>query len=130
MENVQIATTMRFSSILRCAALAQLAVSNPLPHEALEDRGSKTIQKRAEGTATVNLASTRGSPQHLGGGFIYGLPDNKDGTANTAIPLNLRSGSGFKYCRAGGAQLPSPSLGYASGQLEVGLFRNAMLNLF
>lgn len=110
---------MRLSSILRCAVLAQLAISSAIPSESLGKQGSKTIQKRAEGTAIVNLASTQGTPQHLGAGFIYGFPDNKDGSANGAIPLNLRSGSGFKYCRAGGAQLPSPSLGYARGQLEV-----------
>jgi hypothetical protein len=112
---------MRLNPILSYVALAQLAASSVLPSTTLGKRGSETIEKRAEGTATVNLASTQGTPQHLGAGFIYGLPDNEDGSANTAIPVNLRSGSGFKYCRAGGAQLPSPSLGYASGQLQVRL---------
>ncbi|KAL3485315.1 glycoside hydrolase [Aspergillus germanicus] len=109
---------MRLNPILSYVALAQLAASSVLPSTTLGKRGSETIEKRAEGTATVNLASTQGAPQHLGSGFIYGLPDNEDGSANTAIPVNLRSGSGFKYCRAGGAQLPSPSLRYASGQLQ------------
>jgi len=27
-------------------------------------------------TATVDLAVTRGKPEHLASGFIYGIPDN------------------------------------------------------
>jgi hypothetical protein len=27
-------------------------------------------------TATVDLSVTRGEPQHLASGFIYGIPDN------------------------------------------------------
>lgn len=96
-----------------------------IPSESsIDKRASGTVEKRASGTATVNLAVTQGSPQNLGDGFIYGFPDNSDGSANTAIPSELRSGSGFNYCRAGGAQLPSPSLGYASGQLQVSRFPN------
>ncbi|KAF4840959.1 hypothetical protein CGCSCA4_v009792 [Colletotrichum siamense] len=75
------------------------------------------LERRAEGTAVVNLAQTSGTPQHLASGFIYGLPDNSDGSASTAIPRELAEGTGYIYNRAGGAQLPSPSLGYASGQL-------------
>ncbi|KAJ0361232.1 hypothetical protein COL26b_013796 [Colletotrichum chrysophilum] len=75
------------------------------------------LERRAEGTAVVNLAQTSGTPQHLASGFIYGLPDNADGSASTAIPQELAVGTGYIYNRAGGAQLPSPSLGYASGQL-------------
>ena len=109
---------MRVASILSCATLVAGAV---IPGGGrVDERGaSGTIEKRASGTATVDLAVTQGTPQSLGDGFIYGFPDNADGSANTAIPSNLRAGSGFNYCRAGGAQLPSPSLGYASGQLQV-----------
>ncbi|KAH7143435.1 glycoside hydrolase superfamily [Dactylonectria macrodidyma] len=107
---------MRVASILSCATLVAGAV---IPGGSLDERGaSGTIEKRASGTATVDLSVTQGTPQALGDGFIYGFPDNTDGSANTAIPSNLRTGSGFNYCRAGGAQLPSPSLGYASGQLQ------------
>ncbi|KAI8303587.1 hypothetical protein K4K61_006917 [Colletotrichum sp. SAR11_59] len=75
------------------------------------------LERRAEGTPVVNLAQTSGTPQHLASGFIYGLPDNADGSASTVIPRELAEGTGYIYNRAGGAQLPSPSLGYASGQL-------------
>ncbi|KAL3454413.1 hypothetical protein BJX65DRAFT_301054 [Aspergillus insuetus] len=43
------------------------------------------------------------------------------------FPVNVRSGSGFKYYRAGGAQLPSPRLGYVSGQLQ-GRFMSFLSN--
>lgn len=108
---------MRVASILSCVALVAGAA---IPGEStINERASGTVEKRASGTATVNLAVTQGTPQNLGDGFIYGFPDNADGSANTAIPNELRAGSGFNYCRAGGAQLPSPSLGYANGQLQV-----------
>lgn len=110
---------MRFTSVLGCIALVHAASGAAIPSDSLEERATPTIEKRSSGTATVNLASTIGSPQGLGAGFIYGFPDNSDGSANTAIPSSLRDGSGFNYCRAGGAQLTSPSLGYAKGQLQV-----------
>ncbi|KAH7002475.1 glycoside hydrolase superfamily [Ilyonectria destructans] len=107
---------MRVASILSCVALVAGAA---IPGEGtINERASGTVEKRASGTATVNLAVTQGTPQNLGDGFIYGFPDNADGSTNTAIPNELRAGSGFNYCRAGGAQLPSPSLGYANGQLQ------------
>lgn len=87
----------------------------------IKDIAAHVMEKRASGTGTVNLASLLGSPQHLASGFIYGLPDNLDGSASSAIPYDLATGTGYKYCRAGGAQMPSPNLGYASGQLGVSL---------
>ncbi|EEU42698.1 uncharacterized protein NECHADRAFT_47861 [Fusarium vanettenii 77-13-4] len=78
-------------------------------------------QKRQEarsGTATVSLAEPSGTPSHLASGIIYGLPDSEDGSANTNIPENLITGMGLNYCRAGGAQLPDPALGWVAGQYE------------
>ncbi|KAF7554305.1 hypothetical protein G7Z17_g3031 [Cylindrodendrum hubeiense] len=113
---------MKFAFIPSCVTLVHLVAGAVIPDSSLEGRASETIEKRASGTATVNLAVTQGSPQQWANGFIYGFPDNTDGSANTAIPLELRTGSGFNYCRAGGAQLASPSLGYAKGQLQGRLY--------
>ncbi|CBF73459.1 hypothetical protein AN7887.2 [Aspergillus nidulans FGSC A4] len=86
---------MRLSSILKCAVLAQFAVSSALP-------------SKSQGNDYTRLSSAFGCQ-------LYGFPDNEDGSANNAIPPNLRSGSRFKYCPAGGAQLTSPSLRDARG---------------
>ncbi|KAM0327608.1 hypothetical protein ACHAQA_005901 [Verticillium albo-atrum] len=75
-------------------------------------------QGQVFGTATVSLAEPSGAPAHLAAGIIYGLPDNTDGTANTDIPDSFITGMGLNYCRAGGAQLPDGSLGWAAGQYE------------
>ncbi|KAF4451663.1 putative glycoside hydrolase family 39 protein [Fusarium austroafricanum] len=74
-------------------------------------------RRQATGTATVNLAQPSGEPQHLASGFIYGLRDNADGTANKEIPSDLIKGMGFNYCRAGGAQL-TDALGWVAGSYE------------
>ncbi|KAF2718834.1 glycoside hydrolase family 39 protein [Polychaeton citri CBS 116435] len=51
-------------------------------------------------TAVVNLSVQRGSPQHLASGFIYGIPDTPN-----QIPDHFYTDIGFRYTRAGGAQL-------------------------
>ncbi|KAI8715895.1 hypothetical protein NCS52_01098400 [Fusarium sp. LHS14.1] len=84
-------------------------------------------QKRASGTATVSLAEPSGTPSHLASGIIYGLPDNGDGSANTDIPESFITGMGLNYCRAGGAQLPDPALGWVAGQYE-GRWKSALSN--
>lgn len=64
-------------------------------------------------TATVNLAVTKGSPEHLASGFIYGLPDTPD-----FIPDHWYTDMGFRYGRAGGAQLEAPNRGWIWGLKE------------
>lgn len=39
-------------------------------------RSTSNIAVRDSVTATVDLSSSNGSPQHLASGFIYGIPDN------------------------------------------------------
>ncbi|KAJ5663063.1 hypothetical protein N7507_003794 [Penicillium longicatenatum] len=64
-------------------------------------------------TATVNLAVTKGSPEHLASGFIYGIPDTED-----FIPDHWYTDMGFRYGRAGGAQLEAPDRGWIWGLSE------------
>ncbi|KAJ5772472.1 hypothetical protein N7520_003001 [Penicillium odoratum] len=61
-------------------------------------------------TATVNLAVSRGSPAHLASGFIYGIPDTPN-----FIPDHWYKDIGFRYGRAGGAQLDAPNRGWIWG---------------
>lgn len=89
------------------------AVPSPREHKAQIGR------RDALGTATVNLAAPFGTPFQLASGFIYGLPDSADGSANDSIPLDLLQGMGFNYNRAGGAQLATPSLGWIAGEFKV-----------
>ncbi|KAK0388006.1 hypothetical protein NLU13_4250 [Sarocladium strictum] len=67
-----------------------------------------------QGTASVDLSIQVGQAAQLGSGFIYGWPDNGVEAA-TSIPEELVTGMGFHSCRAGGAQLPAPALGWATG---------------
>ncbi|KAH7171002.1 glycoside hydrolase superfamily, partial [Dactylonectria macrodidyma] len=53
------------------------------------------------GTAVVHLDKSSGSPQQLASGILYGIPDQQG-----QIPDKYYTGMGFKYSRAGGAQLP------------------------
>lgn len=108
----------------KSTSFSLLALVHFVAGAAVGSHDGTRLERRAEGTAVVNLAQTSGTPQHLASGFIYGLPDNADGSASTAIPQELAVGTGYIYNRAGGAQLPSPSLGYASGQLTVCLMPN------
>ncbi|KAF4462673.1 glycoside hydrolase [Fusarium albosuccineum] len=75
------------------------------------------LKRDAAGTATVYLNEPSGKPQNLASGFIYGLPDDPDGSANSEIPESYIKGIGFNYCRAGGAQLKD-SLGWVANQYE------------
>jgi len=72
------------------------------------------IEKRnVTGNANVYLNNNTGIPEHLASGFIYGEPD----TANQ-IPSHFYSDIDFGYGRAGGAQIPSPGLGWIWGLVE------------
>ncbi|EAU37846.1 predicted protein [Aspergillus terreus NIH2624] len=51
-------------------------------------------------TATVDAAVSLGTPAHLASGWIYGIPD-----AQGQIPDRFYTESGYRYGRAGGAQL-------------------------
>ncbi|KAH7122116.1 glycoside hydrolase superfamily [Dactylonectria estremocensis] len=82
-------------------------------------------KRDAAGTATVFLDEPSGKPEKLASGFIYGLPDNVDGTANTDIPQKYFKDMGFNYCRAGGAQ--APAKGWALNQYE-GRWKSALSN--
>lgn len=59
----------------------------------------------ASNTAVVDLATRRGSPQHVASGFIYGIPDPGFGQSPAQIPDHFYSDIGFNYARAGGAQM-------------------------
>ena len=90
---------------------------------------SATVLPRqsSSGTATVNLAVTRGQANNLGSGFIYGWPDNGTSIDN-AIPDYLVTGFKFNANRAGGAQISAP--GWATGGYEgyIGRFNSALSN--
>ncbi|KAH7156082.1 hypothetical protein EDB81DRAFT_840306 [Dactylonectria macrodidyma] len=62
------------------------------------------VKRQNSGTATLYLDQPSGKPEKLASGFIYGIPDNADGSANTDIPTKYFKDMGFNYCRAGGAQ--------------------------
>lgn len=54
-------------------------------------------------TATVDAAISRGTPANLASGWIYGIPDTPG-----QIPDHFYSDVGYRYGRAGGAQLVNP----------------------
>ncbi|KAJ5699139.1 hypothetical protein N7462_001144 [Penicillium macrosclerotiorum] len=64
-------------------------------------------------TATVNLSVSKGKPGHWASGFIYGIPD----TSNR-ISDHWYTEIGFRYGRAGGAQLDAPARGWIWGLNE------------
>ncbi len=39
--------------------------------------GVPTLERRADDTAVVHLGTSRGTPQHVASGFIYGVPDTR-----------------------------------------------------
>lgn len=45
---------------------------------------SPILEQRADNTAIVNLAASRGPSKHAASGFIYGIPDN-----SAQIPSHL-----------------------------------------
>ncbi|KAL1964855.1 hypothetical protein VTN77DRAFT_6357 [Rasamsonia byssochlamydoides] len=61
-------------------------------------------------TATVDLNVKRGLPSHLASGFIYGIPDTPN-----QVPAHWYIDIGFRYGRAGGAQLGPPARGWIWG---------------
>ncbi|GLI80121.1 hypothetical protein PoHVEF18_008471 [Penicillium ochrochloron] len=64
-------------------------------------------------TATVNLSVSKGKPVHWASGFIYGIPDTPN-----QIPDHWYTDIGFRYGRAGGAQLEAPARGWIWGLTE------------
>jgi hypothetical protein len=64
-------------------------------------------------TATVNLSVSKGKPVHWASGFIYGIPDTPN-----QIPDHWYTDIGFRYGRAGGAQLQAPARGWIWGLNE------------
>lgn len=64
-------------------------------------------------TATVNLSVSKGKPVHWASGFIYGIPDTPN-----QIPDHWYTDIGFRYGRAGGAQLEAPARGWIWGMTE------------
>jgi hypothetical protein len=54
-------------------------------------------------TATVDAAISRGTPANLASGWIYGIPDQQG-----QIPDHFYTDVGYRYGRAGGAQLVNP----------------------
>jgi len=82
-----------------------LAILPAILAGALASPTGNQFEKRDTITATVNLGTTHGASKHLASGFIYGIPD----TLNQ-IPDHWYTDIGFNYGRAGGAQLPSPSV--------------------
>ena len=82
--------------LLSLASLASCVVAGPL------------ISRQSAGTATVDLGTMRGQPQHYASGFLYGIPDTPN-----QIPSHFYSDIAFNYGRAGGAQLPAE--GYMAG---------------
>ncbi|KAF5536109.1 glycoside hydrolase family 39 [Fusarium phyllophilum] len=87
--------------------------------------GSILVKRDIAGTATVFLDQPSGKPEKLASGWIYGFPDNADGTANTDILQKYIKDVGFKYNRAGGAQ--TPYKGWARNEYEVGHFPSLAL---
>ncbi|KAI1026309.1 hypothetical protein LB503_012874 [Fusarium chuoi] len=88
-------------------SVSVLAVANP-------------VKRDIAGTATVFLDQPSGKPEKLASGWIYGFPDNADGTANTDVPQKYIKDVGFNYNRAGGAQ--TPYKGWARNEYEVSPF--------
>ncbi|KAK9787142.1 putative Glycoside hydrolase family 39 protein [Seiridium cardinale] len=96
---------------LKCLALALSGVI------------ASPLAPRDSVTATVDLSTTRGTPQHLASGFIYGIPDNYP----NQIPASWYTGIDFNYARTGGAQLGSPARGWIWGEFE-GRLQSSLLN--
>lgn len=76
-------------------------------------------RQTVSGVATVDLTSRTGEAKFLGSGFIYGWPEGWPGyDGSRHIPDHLVTDIKFNACRAGGAQLRSPSLGWADKGYE------------
>jgi hypothetical protein len=66
--------------------------------------------------ASVDLAVTRGKPEHRASGFIYDIPDNFP----NQIPLHWYTDMGITSCKGGGAQLKT--MGWTCGPAHTNLF--------
>lgn len=71
------------------------------------------VERAIKGTATINLATAIGTPQHLAAGFLYGIP-----IAQGQVPDHFYTDMGFNYGRAGGGSEPAPARGWAYGSTE------------
>ena len=110
---------MRFASPVSatCALLCAAEVV-ATPSQVLDERHTTAL-----GTATVELASPSGSPNHLASGFIYGIPDTPN-----QIPAEFYTGMAFGYGRAGGAQISAPGRGWIWGPSEYNVRFNSALS--
>lgn len=72
--------------------------------------------------ASVDVGTKLGAPRHLASGILYGIPD-----VQNQIPDHWYTDIGFKYNRAGGAQISAKGwrLGYAQ---YVPRFQSALSN--
>lgn len=98
-------TLVASANLLAAAAFASTAAGAIADHQ--------HTSRQDASTASVNLASTQGPPEHLASGFIYGIPDTPN-----LVPSQFYTNMGFRYTRAGGSQLPAPSRGWVYGQTE------------
>lgn len=93
--------------------------------------GAIPLSKRdmVAGTAEIDLSQRTGQATALGAGFIYGWPDNGV-EADRSIPSGFVTDIKFRTCRAGGAQLPAPALGWAAGGYAgyIGRFKSTLSN--
>ena len=85
---------MKSNTVLFVFAAAQLAS----PSFVVEQR------QNADQTAYVDLDVTRGKPEHLASGWIYGIPD----TFPNQIPNSWYTDVGFRWGKGGGGQLGRP----------------------
>lgn len=70
-------------------------------------------RQNVKGTATIDLATPIGNPQHIAAGFLYGIPIRQD-----QIPDHFYTEMGFNYGRSGGGSQPAPARGWAHGPSE------------
>ncbi|KAM0552425.1 hypothetical protein ACHAPJ_007986 [Fusarium lateritium] len=110
---------MRFSQIAALGSVLGSYLSTPVLAAA------NPVKRDIAGTATVFLDQPSGKPEKLASGWIYGFPDNPDGTANTDIPQKFIKDVGFNYNRAGGAQ--TPYKGWARNEYE-GRWKSSLSN--
>lgn len=68
--------------------------------------------RAADESISVNFAATGGAPTYRASGWIYGMSENASAPAD-----HFYRDVGFRYMRAGGAQLDSPG-GWVSGKYD------------
>ena len=97
---------MKFSQILLLGACAAKAFGSVLQPD-------RVIRQDVKGTATINLATPIGTPEHIAAGFLYGIPIAQD-----QIPDHFYTDMGFNYGRSGGGSQDEPARGWAFGTTE------------